>query len=127
MIRDVATSTDSGLIDLFAAFPRTNDNGLLSLDGIQLTRAGYREAAAIALAATGGSLTSDDPAQLEPVRELVAAKNELFFHRWRPANETYLFLFRRHEQGNNAVEIPQFDPLVAEAEGRIRAAVDALP
>ena len=127
VIRDLAASTDSGLIDLFAAFPRTNDNGLLSLDGIQLTRAGYREAAAITLAATGGSLTSDDPAQLEPVRELVAAKNELFFHRWRPANETYLFLFRRHEQGNNAVEIPQFDPLVAEAEGRIRAAVDALP
>ena len=127
VIRDLAASTDSGLIDLFAAFPRTNDNGLLSLDGIQLTRAGYREAAAITLAATGGSLTSDDPAQLEPVRELVAAKNELFFHRWRPANETYLFLFHRHEQGNNAVEIPQFDPLVAEAEGRIRAAVDALP
>lgn len=127
VIRDLAASTDSGLIDLFAAFPRTNDNGLLSLDGIQLTRAGYYKAAAIMRAATGGSPSGDDPAQLEPVRELVAAKNELFFHRWRPANETYLFLFRRHEQGNNAVEIRQFDPLIAEAEGRIRAAVDALP
>jgi hypothetical protein len=127
VIRDVATSTDSGLIDLFSTFPRANDGGRLSLDGIQLTEAGYREAAAIMLAATGGSLTSDDLGRLEPIRELVAAKNELFFHRWRPTNETYLFLFRRHEQGNNAVEIPQFDPLVAAAEGRIRAAVEALP
>ncbi|MEX0867342.1 MAG: hypothetical protein WD030_08280, partial [Pirellulales bacterium] len=46
-------------------------------------------------------------------------KNELFFHRYRPQNETYLFLFRKHEQGNNAVEIPQFDPLVEAEEKRI--------
>ncbi|MBL9136255.1 MAG: hypothetical protein JNK85_10320 [Verrucomicrobiales bacterium] len=39
-------------------------------------------------------------------------KNEQFFHRWRPANWTYLFGFRKHEQGRNAVEIPQFDPRV---------------
>lgn len=55
-------------------------------------------------------------------RELLAAiqrKNELYFHRWRPQNVTYLFLFRAHEQGNNAVEIPQFDPLVAAEEARI--------
>jgi hypothetical protein len=34
---------------------------------------------------------------------------------------TYLFGFRKHEQGNNAVEIPQFDPLIAEREVQIRA------
>jgi len=33
--------------------------------------------------------------------------------------ETYLFLFRKHEQGNNAVEIPQFDPLIAAKEKEI--------
>jgi lysophospholipase L1-like esterase len=43
-------------------------------------------------------------------------KNFLFFNRYRPQNETYLFLFRKHEQGNNAVEIPQFDPLIAKQE-----------
>lgn len=48
-------------------------------------------------------------------------KNELFFHRHRPQNETYLFLFRKHEQGNNAVEIPQFDPLIEESEAAIRS------
>jgi len=47
-------------------------------------------------------------------------KNEMFFHRWRPANWTYLFGFRKHEQGQNAGEIPQFDPLIKEWEERIR-------
>ena len=55
--------------------------------------------------------------------QLVAAivrKNELYFHRWRPQNITYLFGFRKHEQGNNAVEIAQFDPLVKELEDQIQ-------
>lgn len=49
----------------------------------------------------------------------IRRKNELYFHRWRPQNVTYLFLFRKHEQGQNAVEIPQFDPLIATEEARI--------
>ena len=54
--------------------------------------------------------------QLPQLREAVRAKNQLYFHRYRPQNETYLFLFRKHEQGNNAVEIRQFDPLIEEQE-----------
>ncbi len=57
--------------------------------------------------------------QSRALRAAINAKNELYFHRWRPQNETYLFGFRKHEQGNNAVEIPLFDPLVAEKEAEI--------
>lgn len=57
--------------------------------------------------------------QYDRLRELVVRKNELYFHRWRPQNVTYLFGFRKHEQGNNAVEIPQFDPLVEAVEDQI--------
>jgi lysophospholipase L1-like esterase len=53
--------------------------------------------------------------------ELTAAKNTMFFHRHRPQNETYLFLFRKHEQGNNAVEVPQFDPIIYGLENNIQA------
>lgn len=59
--------------------------------------------------------------QVEELRAAILKKNELFFHRWRPQNETYLFGFRKHEQGQNAREIPQFDPLVAEMEEVIAA------
>ena len=57
--------------------------------------------------------------RLEQLRMTIVAKNELFFHRWRPQNFTYLFGFRKHEQGNNAVEIPQFDPLIEKKEEAI--------
>jgi lysophospholipase L1-like esterase len=60
-----------------------------------------------------------DRAQAEQLRAAINQKNRLFFHRWRPQNITYLFGFRKHEQGNNAVEIPRFDPLVAEQEREI--------
>jgi lysophospholipase L1-like esterase len=58
--------------------------------------------------------------QAERLRAATLEKNQLSFHRWRPQNVTYLFGFRKHEQGNNAVEIPRFDPLVAEREAAIR-------
>jgi hypothetical protein len=60
-----------------------------------------------------------DREQIERLRATINRKNLLFFHRWRPQNITYLFGFRKHEQGNNAVEIPRFDPLVAEQEREI--------
>ncbi|WP_435008560.1 SGNH/GDSL hydrolase family protein [Tundrisphaera lichenicola] len=57
--------------------------------------------------------------QVEALRSAINAKNELYFYRWRPQNETYLFGFRKHEQGQNAREIPEFDPLVAAREAEI--------
>jgi lysophospholipase L1-like esterase len=54
--------------------------------------------------------------QAQALRAVINRKNDLFFYRWRPQNITYLLGFRKHEQGNNAVEIPQFDPLVADQE-----------
>lgn len=59
--------------------------------------------------------------QVEKLRSKIKRKNEMFFHRYRPQNETYLFLFRKHEQGNNAVEIPKFDPIVEKLEQEIDA------
>lgn len=61
-------------------------------------------------------------AELSAEAVLTAAirkKNELFFHRWRPENWTYLFGFRKGEQGQNGVEIPRFDPLIAQWDARI--------
>jgi lysophospholipase L1-like esterase len=57
--------------------------------------------------------------QVERLREAIIEKNRLYFHRWRPQNVTYLYGFRKHEQGQNAREIPQFDPLIAEWEAKI--------
>ena len=64
--------------------------------------------------------TGSEFEEFEAIRQAIRAKNELFFFRWRPQNTTYLFLFRKHEQGQNAAEIPEFDPLIEEREYAIR-------
>jgi hypothetical protein len=57
--------------------------------------------------------------QAEKLRQAIIEKNQLYFHRYRPQNETYLFGFRKYEQGNNAVEVPQFDALIEAKEKEI--------
>ncbi len=57
--------------------------------------------------------------QLEALRREIATKNFVFFQRWRPHNTTYLFGFRRHEQGRNAREVAALDPIIAGHEERI--------
>jgi lysophospholipase L1-like esterase len=64
-------------------------------------------------------INDPDSEQFEKLRQTIIEKNQLYFHRCRPQNVTYLFLFRKHEQGNNAVEIPKFDHLVEAKEKEI--------
>ncbi len=89
----------------------------LTNNGVHYTDAGYRQIATHWAEALGWS--NDQVGDTEALRAKTIEKNRLFFHRWRPANETYLFLFRKHEQGNNAKEIPMYDPLIKELEGEI--------
>jgi len=102
-------------------------------NGMHLTEHGYRDTAFSFLLSLGivvelpWCLTGFEIPEpnkriiqdLEPLRQAVIAKNQLFFYRWRPQNETYLFGFRKHEQGKNAKEVAEFDPLVAKAEEEI--------
>jgi lysophospholipase L1-like esterase len=87
----------------------------LLMDGVPLQTATAKQWA------TGQPASTTSGARIaEQIRQLAVAKNELYFHRYRPQNETYLLLFRKHEQGNNAVEIPQYEPLVEKVEQQIQ-------
>ena len=70
-------------------------------------------------AGQGRSFATQANPQYEALRQLLLRKNELYFHRWRPQNITYLFGFRKHEQGNNAADIAKFDPIILELEKQI--------
>ncbi|MFO1042750.1 MAG: SGNH/GDSL hydrolase family protein [Planctomycetaceae bacterium] len=115
-IRQLASRREAPVIDLFALEPAARN---LTENGMHFGPSGY---AAIAQAVrqqqklAGRGLTS---VQEEQIRQRIVEKNMLFFHRWRPQNITYLTGFRKHEQGNNAVEIAQFDPLVEQIEAKI--------
>ena len=92
----------------------------LTDNGIHLTGYGYARMAEEVAKKLGWKPNAGlKPDQAEALRRAIVKKNELYFNRWRPQNETYLFGFRKHEQGQNAKEVPMFDPLVAEQEAKI--------
>jgi len=125
-IRGLADRQGAFFADLFGEMSLRSTGDApeaLTENGVHFTPEGYAAvapefAASLGWKDTRVDLASESAARL---RALVTEKNQLYFHRWRPQNETYLLGFRKHEQGNNAVEIAMFDPLVAAKEAEIEA------
>jgi len=131
-IKSLAKERQAILVYLYHAFHQY-DSRPLSDDGMLPNDQGYRKLAlSIAFAMHAEEreeaakqpqvpipVRPGKPPDLEPLRQLILQKNQLYFYKYRPANDTYLFLFRKHEQGNNAAEIPKFDPLIAELDAKI--------
>ena len=93
---------------------------ILTENGVHYTKEGYEKLAAGLLEGLGLKQPDAPAPAIESLRAAVIAKDTLFFNRWRPQNETYLFGFRKHEQGQNAKEIPMFDPLIAQGDEAIQ-------
>lgn len=116
-IRKLAAEHHCALIDLENFAPDQR----FTKDGIAWNDEGYRQSAAEMMRQLGFanpkfSALAKTPEAAEELRAAIKKKNEWFFHRYRPQNETYLFLFRKHEQGNNAVEVEQMEKFVREGE-----------
>jgi GDSL-like Lipase/Acylhydrolase family len=98
---------------------------LTTVNGVTFTADDYRKIAPALMSSLKLPMAEADlsSAQNNPaLTSAILEKNRLFFHRWRPQNEIYLFGSRKHEQGNNGVEIPMFDPLIVEKEKVVTAA-----
>jgi len=113
-IKALAESQKAGFADLFARVPHLSKQSTYTENGIHFNEDGYSR-----LRRLFHVDDTVDTSATEELRAAIVAKNELFFHRWRPQNETYLFGFRKHEQGKNGKEIAEFDPLVAKGEEAI--------
>jgi len=118
-IAKLAESTSAKFVDLTEVTPTRP----ATVNGLHLTQRAYFEygnhiAASLSDHVTPTNATALTEQQLQ-LQTAIVDKNQLFFHRWRPQNFTYLFGFRKHEQGQNSVEIAQFDPFVAELEKTI--------
>jgi lysophospholipase L1-like esterase len=119
-LREVARERDAVFISLFDALKNQDPRVPLSENGIHLTAAGYRAAARVIENGLGWPAGAwPDQSQAERLRQVILKKNELFFHRSRPANMAYIFGFRKREQGQNAVEMSQFEPLIEAEEKKI--------
>jgi lysophospholipase L1-like esterase len=117
-IKSVAGKRELEFVDAFANVQALTASEPRTENGLHMAATGYQNTAS---AVAGYSASS-----AEEIRKKIIDKNQLFFHRWRPQNETYLLGFRKHEQGKNAVEIAEFDPLVAAMEKEIAELKKAL-
>ncbi|MFN0067608.1 MAG: PVC-type heme-binding CxxCH protein, partial [Limisphaerales bacterium] len=95
--------------------PRLNEGSYVMLIDGGIVQAGDASGWSVSLDVARGP--SFD--QAEKLRDLIVRKNALYLNRWRPQNDTYLFGFRKHEQGQNAAEVTQFDHDVAKLEAEI--------
>ncbi|MBO0699725.1 MAG: SGNH/GDSL hydrolase family protein [Zavarzinella sp.] len=119
-IRQIAQARGLEFADLFEELGAGRDTHRdLTDNGLHFTEDGYRLTAGKFAKALGVSEPTADTEMMDRLRQAIRKKNELYFYRWRPQNETYLFGFRKHEQGRNAKEVAEFDPLVAAAEAEI--------
>lgn len=123
-ICQIAKDRQLVLADLVAQFPEGLPHNLTE-NGMHLTAEGYRQTRSAFIKSLGLNCSITDE-QLNALASAVVAKNELFFHKWRPQNETYLFGFRKREQGQHVKELAQFDPLIDAAEQRILAELHKL-
>jgi lysophospholipase L1-like esterase len=121
VIRDIGDRHGHYVADLNRKLSDHASQGNTFTDnGIHFSSAGYESTIPDFLGVLGQRWDGEVPSRYEAVRRAVVAKNELVFHQWRPQNETYLFGFRKHEQGQNAKDIPAFEPLIEQAEADIR-------
>jgi lysophospholipase L1-like esterase len=134
-MKDVAAARGHRFIDLYELLGNGDAKTPLTGNGIHLTQYGYwRAAQAIAkglgLSEPAANLPtckspleppSSDPRAVaaEKMRQLAIQKNIQYFNQWRPANETYIFGFRKAEQGRNRVEMPRFTQSIDTLEDEI--------
>ncbi len=119
-IENLAGKKSALFVDLLSPTSSPQGSAALTDNGIHPNDAGYQAIATRMETALFGSEThAASKPGAEALRRVILRKNEFFFHRSRPANMAYIFGFRRGEQGRNSVEMPRFDPLIAEEEKKI--------
>lgn len=115
--KQAATFVDT--FELMGGASKERPKQPLTDNGLHYGEAGYKLWSTKLVEALGLPKTDVSTPEATALRQAVVKKDFLFFNRWRPANETYLFGFRKHEQGQNAKEMEQFDPIVAEQEKKM--------
>lgn len=117
VIAEAAASEKQVYVDL-----TTFDQPLPSENGLHLAGPGYRLVAE--------RLTQQlklPPAKIDPnsedataIRAAIVRKNRLYFHRWRPRNDAFVFGERKDEQKIAQTEPAQFEPFIAKQEAVVR-------
>jgi putative heme-binding domain-containing protein len=116
-VEELAKEKGARFVSVFGALDE-NLKGVSATDnGVTLNKAGFDQL--VRRVTDGLGYPAREAAYPDILLGAVHRKNDLFFHRFRPANSTYLFGFRKHEQGQNAKEMVEFEPVIAAADAEI--------
>lgn len=130
-VQQLASDRSLHFVDMWSPIEKKLDllrSKQITEEGVHLTNFGYGIVSTIfAQALTGNPTTAPGTdfgpsvamLDVEDLRQMIVKKNRMYFYRWRPQNVTYLFLFRKHEQGNNAKEVDDFLPIISRLEKQI--------
>ena len=67
-----------------------------------------------------------DSAEAQTIRTVITKKNNLYFHRWRPRNDAFVYGERKDEQKIAQTEPGKLDPFIEKQEQVIRKLLVAL-
>lgn len=123
-VQGIAKKHRHRFVDLYHPLYRSDMPEVpMTNNGIHLTGDGYQRTISTLFNGLGWKWNQSkdvfEKAQVKKLRSAIIEKNRLFFHHWRPQNVTYLFGFRKHEQGQNAKEVAEFLPLIEKADKAI--------
>ena len=126
-VRDIARQRGAVFVDLFAPIALRKSGQRLTEDGVHLTSEGLREVALLAATQLGAEPKLS--AGLDPLRDAIVQKNQLWFDSWRPANWSFVYGDRVNQLFGKAggtepslkEAFERHRPLVLAADARIQA------
>ncbi len=121
VIREIADEGEHSVVDLMDPIRLQQGAGHFE-NGIHLSAFGYQQAAEamvrqLSLPAAEDRLSSQVE---ESLRRAIVAKNTLYYHRWRPRNDAFVYGERKDEQKIAQTEPAKFEPFIAKQEALIR-------
>ena len=126
MLDRVAAEGNHRYIDLFGE--EESDNASVTNDGLHPHSHGYERLAELIASSLNAPKPGIDLATEEAnsIRAAIVRKNTLYFHRWRPRNDAFVYGERKSEQVIAQGEPEQFEPHISGQEKEIRKLVAAI-